>query len=191
MDADTIIVSPDTPYFRTYQVSYVNLSREVETVVARADALGLRVDDSARVAGAVVKGVTAVLSFVALLILAVAGLHTAQTFEARARLRRKEIALSRALGATRGQIRWLIASEGLAVGFMGAVLGLVLGLGGAYAAAAALREALSQAPFVPKYLVLIDVWVVLLPLAAALISALLGGWGPARRAAARDPVSIL
>jgi len=166
-------------------------ARDVDAVVKRADALGLAVDDSARIVGGLIRGVTAALSLIAALILAVAGLHTAQTFEARARARRREIALLRALGATQRDIRWLLRGEALVVGLAGAAVGLAIGLGGALAAGEALRRLLEGMPFIPAQLVAIDAVVLLVPLAAAVSAALLGAAGPARRAARLDPAGVL
>ncbi|MFH1808892.1 MAG: ABC transporter permease [Pseudomonadota bacterium] len=176
-----------------YSAAYVvaRSAREVDAVVRQADALGLSVDDSARVAGALIRGVTALLSLIAALILVVAALHTAQTFEARARIRRREIALLRALGATRRQIRWLLAGEALIVGVLGGLLGEAAGLGGALAASNMLRAQLAGSPFELTRLVAWDPWVVALPLGAALLAAWLGGLGPARRAAQQDPAAVL
>jgi general secretion pathway protein D len=42
IDGDTIFISPDTPYFRMYEISYVNLSRDVETEVNVATRVGRR-----------------------------------------------------------------------------------------------------------------------------------------------------
>ncbi|MBN2359515.1 MAG: ABC transporter permease [Deltaproteobacteria bacterium] len=165
--------------------------RDIDAVVRRADALGLVVDESARLVGGIIRGTTAALSLIAALILAVAGLHTAQTFEARARSRRREIALLRALGATRRDVLGLFAGEALLVGAGGALAGVAVGLAGAWAAAGALRQALESLPFAPTRLVAIDALVVGLPIAAALLASLLGGLGPARRASRLDPAAVL
>lgn len=178
---------------QVFSAAYVETRspREVDGVVRRADALGLMVDESARLVGGIIRGTTAALSLIAALILAVAGLHTAQTFEARARARRKEIALLRALGAARRDVLALFAGEALLVGLVGALCGVALGLGGAVAAGSALRQALASLPFAPTRLVAIDALVVGLPIAAALLAALLGGLGPARRASKLDPAAVL
>jgi putative ABC transport system permease protein len=46
--------------------------------------------------------------------------------------RRRQFAILRAIGATRGQIRRLLVAEGFLLGFIGTGLGMILGLGGAY-----------------------------------------------------------
>lgn len=45
--------------------------------------------------------------------------------------RRRQFAILRAIGATKGQVRRLLISEGLLLGFIGTGLGMILGLGGA------------------------------------------------------------
>jgi len=46
--------------------------------------------------------------------------------------RRRQFAILRAIGATRGQIRRLLVAEGFFLGFIGTGLGMLVGLGGAY-----------------------------------------------------------
>ena len=46
--------------------------------------------------------------------------------------RRRQLAILRAIGATKGQIRRLLIGEGLLLGFIGTAIGMVVGMGGAF-----------------------------------------------------------
>ena len=62
----------------------------------------------------------------------VAALIVFNTFQMNVVERRRQLAALRAIGATRRQIIWLVCREGLAMGLLGTVLGILFGLGGAY-----------------------------------------------------------
>jgi len=95
--------------------------------------------------------------------------------------RTSEIGLTRALGATSGQILWLFLSEAVLLSTLGGVLGLALGMG----AAQALRLYVPALPVStpPEY--------VLLAVGISLLVGIASGLLPARRAAALDPVAAL
>ncbi|MBN1395615.1 MAG: ABC transporter permease [Pirellulales bacterium] len=57
--------------------------------------------------------------------------------------RRRQLAVMRAVGATRGQITRMLLLEGLAMGFAGTLFGSLLGLGGAYLLADAMSRVFS------------------------------------------------
>ncbi|HSB60468.1 MAG TPA: ABC transporter permease [Vicinamibacteria bacterium] len=92
-----------------------------------------------------------------------------------------EIGLVRAVGATRGQVQALFLAEAAALAAVGGAAGVLLGLGGA----ALLRLAVPGLP-VETPLVF-----VLAALAVSLLTGLLAGVLPARRAALLDPIQAL
>ena len=59
--------------------------------------------------------------------------------------RRRQLAVLRAIGATRRQVIRMLLLEGLAMGFVGTVLGSLLGLGGAYGLTRAMGQLYSAA----------------------------------------------
>ena len=95
--------------------------------------------------------------------------------------RTSEIGLTRALGATAGQIMWLFLSEAVLLSMLGGLLGLALGMG----AAQALRLYVPALPVhtPPEYVVL--------AMGVSLLVGIMSGLLPARRAAALDPVEAL
>ena len=107
--------------------------------------------------------------------------------------RRSEIGILRALGATRGQIRWLFLGESAVTGLFGSIGGLLFGLliargiaasigtliGDVYGVAQHVEEASSN----PKLL-----W---LALAIGIVTSMIAAFIPARNAARVDPVQAL
>lgn len=92
-----------------------------------------------------------------------------------------EIGLLKALGATSSAIRQLFMMEAILLSLSGAVVGVGLG----YAGAAVLRQLYPAFPAYPP------LWAVLAGLSTALISGLIFGVMPARRAARLDPIQAL
>jgi putative ABC transport system permease protein len=103
--------------------------------------------------------------------------------------RRRDIGVLRALGMTRREVRRLFVSEGLALGVLGSVVGILLGLGLARAALSLVGETVSAlyVKVAPESLAL-TTEDVLLAAALGVLASLLAAWFPARRAAAVEPV---
>jgi putative ABC transport system permease protein len=95
--------------------------------------------------------------------------------------RTAEIGLLKALGATGGQIRLVFLTEAAMLSLTGAVVGYALGQLGA----AIIRQLY---PTFPAYA---PDWAVLAGLGTALVTGILFGVLPARRAARLDPVQAL
>ncbi|WP_413880928.1 ABC transporter permease [Candidatus Aalborgicola defluviihabitans] len=95
--------------------------------------------------------------------------------------RTAEIGLLKALGATGSGIRSVFLTEAVLLSFTGAVVGYVLGLLGA----AMIRQLYPTFPAYPPD------WAVLAGLGTALVTGILFGVMPARRAAQMDPVQAL
>ena len=73
------------------------------------------------------KGSTEVLLIVSRLVMLVAGVSILVSIYNSVSARMREIAILRALGATRGRVLTLICTEAAVIGFLGAVLGLIVG----------------------------------------------------------------
>ncbi len=107
--------------------------------------------------------------------------------------RRSEIGILRALGATRGQIRWLFLGESAVTGLLGSIGGLLFGLVIAQGIAASIgtligdvygvAQHVEEASTSPRLL-----W---LALAIGIVTSMVAAFIPARNAARVDPVQAL
>jgi putative ABC transport system permease protein len=118
---------------------------------------------------------------IAAISLAVAGILVMNVMLVAVTQRTAEIGLLMALGATAAAIRRLFLAEAALLSLSGALAGLGLG----YAGAAAIRQFYPAFPAEPPN------WAVLAGVLTALVTGLLFGVLPARRAAALDPVAAL
>ena len=107
--------------------------------------------------------------------------------------RRSEIGILRALGATRGQIRWLFLAESVVLGLLGSLLGLALGAAIAQATSAAIGGLAGDLYGVAKQTptVVTRPEVLLLGLIAGVLTSVIAAVVPARNAANVDPVEAL
>ena len=124
------------------------------------------------------------LSFACGLVILLAVVIILNTFLMNVSERRRQLAILRALGATRRQLMGMLLGEGLAMGVAGTALGTLLGTGGAVLATAAMaRLSGSPAPHVQ--------WSVVPFLLAGALgpgAALLGAYLPARLAGKVSPL---
>ncbi|MBK6322261.1 MAG: ABC transporter permease [Burkholderiales bacterium] len=118
---------------------------------------------------------------IAAISLAVAGILVMNVMLVSVTQRTAEIGLLKALGATGSGIRAVFLTEAVLLSFTGAVVGYVLGLLGA----AIIRQLYPTFPAYPPD------WAVLAGLGTALVTGILFGVMPARRAAQMDPVQAL
>ncbi len=81
------------------------------------------------------------LNFAYTLTLVLATIVILTTFLMNVGERRRQLAILRALGTTRGQIMGMLLREGLLMGLLGTVVGILLGLGGAYGLSVAMAKA--------------------------------------------------
>jgi putative ABC transport system permease protein len=147
---------------------------EQDVTVVTQDAVLATFD---RLLGALTLGVAGI----AAISLAVAGILVMNVMLVSVSQRTAEIGLLKALGATGGRIRLLFLAEASMLSLTGAVAGYVLG----QLAAALIRQLYPTFPAYPPD------WAVFAGLATALITGILFGVLPARRAAQLDPVQAL
>ncbi len=130
-----------------------------------------------RLLGALTLGVAGI----AAISLAVAGILVMNVMLVSVAQRTAEIGLLKALGASGATIRQTFLAEAAMLSLVGALLGLLLG----HAGAALIRHLFPVLPAFPP------LWAVLAGLGTALVTGVLFGVLPARRAAALDPVLAL
>ncbi len=107
------------------------------------------------------------------------------------RLRRRELGLLRACGATRLEVSAVIATESLLAGFVGGWLGFALAWLGGTLADGWLLERLGTLPFAPESLFSFSFWLLPWAVLYGTFSTLLGALPPAWMASRMDPVRAL
>jgi putative ABC transport system permease protein len=148
-------------------------------------------DTRARDVSVLIAGVTGLLSLVASVILVVSASNIAYTFRVLVTERRAEIALYRAVGASAGDVRaWMLALAAV-VGVVGGAAGLVTARAAALAADRLARSGLPDFPFKPSTFFAFPAWLWGAGLGFAALFAMVGAFGPARRAAKVEPAAAL
>jgi putative ABC transport system permease protein len=127
---------------------------------------------------------SALLGFAGIAVL-VGTFVVANTFSMLVGQRTRELALLRAVGMSRWQVRRMVLGEAAAVGLVGGVAGIAAGYGFAVLAVRLLEDTAGPAPVVVGWPAL------LVPLALAVGWTLLSAWASARRAAGTPPVAAL
>ncbi len=170
----------------------VRANDQVSEVIALGDKLGLVPHDTrARDVSVLVTSVMALLALVAGIILIVSASNIAYTFRVLVNERQSEIALYRALGASaRDMFKWLMGLA-LTVGLCGGAVGLICAWLLAYGADYLAATRLPDFPFKPESFFSFPPQLLLGALAFASLFALLGAFGPARRAGKVDPMAAL
>lgn len=140
----------------------------------------------------IVTVIAMIFSIVSAVIVVVAAIQIMHTFFMLVYERKAEIGLMRALGATRGDIRWLIVSEAFFIGLIAGGFGVTIGLLATVAAdkiVALLVPAFSQ--FGSDSFFSFPPMVVLGAVAFAALFCMLGALLPASRAANMEPAQAL
>jgi len=168
---------------------------DVPRVSEAVKQMGLEVDDSerelAQTAGAAVLLTTSALAFLSLLICVLAAVNIAHALSASVRARAKELGVYRAVGATRGAVKALVIAEGALLGLVGGAVGTLGAWLLGFAVDLAAQRMLPAFPFKPDSFFLFPLWLCAGGVLLGVLAALVGSFGPARRAAATDPAQVL
>lgn len=100
--------------------------------------------------------------------------------------RNRELALLRAIGASRKNVSRSVLLEALVVGIIGGVIGLGLGVG-----IAAAMQALTTSSGVPSGGLQVGVWAILSAIFVGIVVTLISAWFPAQRASRIPPVEAM
>ena len=166
--------------------------REGAAVIVAVEELGLAVSDrGARRAAGLLALVMVIVAAVGAAVLGVAAASVAHAFFLSVSGRRREIAVLRALGATRGDIRGMVVAEAAAVGLAAGVLGVAVAGAGALIIDRLAESWVPDLPYRPESLFLLDPWLIAGGLAIAIAAAVVGALPAARRSAGQDPASTL
>ncbi|AYF72661.1 ABC transporter permease [Nocardia yunnanensis] len=110
------------------------------------------------------------------------------TFSMLVTQRLRELALLRAVGASRRQVGWSVVSEAALIGLLGSVIGLVLGIGLAFGISAALK---AFDVGLPAGTMQVQPRTVVIAIAIGVLVTMASAWAPARRAATTPPVEAM
>jgi len=168
---------------------------DVPAVAGAVRRMGFAIDDADRAVaertGAVVAVATGALAALALLMIAVAGLAIAQSLFASVRARAREIAVLRAVGATRGDVRALVLAEAALLGLAGGALGTLAARLAALGADRLALRLLPDFPFRPESYFLFPTWLWVAGTAVAALAAVVGALAPAAAASRVDPARAI
>lgn len=169
-------------------------NEDVPALVEDLKVLGLVLaprSEAGRKAANVLMLLTLIFAAVSLIILMISAINIAHTFLMLVSERRREIAIYRSVGATIGDIRMLVLGEALVLGLAGGIVGNLCGWLLSRAANQVAASVLSRIPGSPTDLFAFTPTVFAVSLLCAVIFALLGAWGPSRRASRMDPAGVL
>lgn len=160
-------------------------------VSSAVEQLGLLVDETPKLVGtglAIGAGLGGLFAAVLLLL---AGFGIAQSFFLLVAERRMELSILRALGARRRDVFRLVMFQALLVGLLGGLLGTLLGMAVGLGLERWVLGHLPALPFVPDRLIAWPPSLLLGATVLGLLSAALGAWFPAQKAAGADPGASL
>ncbi len=161
-------------------------------IAALARVRGFELADSgAERASLAVTLITALFALISLSIVLLATVNIAHSFFRQVAERKREIGVLRSVGASASDIRKLIVVEAAAIGLAGGVVGILLARLLGFGVDLAARSFAPDFPFRPSSYFSFDLAIVLGALGCAVVACVVGGYFPARRAAALDPAEAL
>jgi hypothetical protein len=161
-------------------------------VIEEVERMGLDVrDGGARRAAFFMTVLLSAVSLVGIIILSISALHVMHVFALLVMIRRREIGVMRAVGASRGDVRLLLMTEAAVVGLISGVIGLIGAVVLAWSADRTLAGGLPDFPFKPESFFSFEPWLIAAALGLAVISCVLGALAPSMRATGPDPAEVL
>lgn len=160
-----------------------------------ASAMGFDLDEherrTAEQASLAVLVVTSAMALLSALISILAAFNISRSLAAQVRVREKELAVYRAVGATRRDIRLLVFSEAFILGVVGAAVGIVGSLLVARVVDHFARRALAGIPMVPETFFSHSPLLILGGFALGITASVVGAVAPAMAASAVEPAAAL
>lgn len=167
---------------------------DVKTVVAEVKKLGLGAADAQSSINSQLELfniISYVLGGIGGIALLVAAIGVVNTMVMAILERTREIGVMRACGATRNTIRWLFTIEAAVLGFLGGVLGVLVGYGLTYIANIIINQQLATNSLKANNIITLPVWLIVAVVTATTIIGMLAGLYPAIRASRLNPVEAL
>ena len=166
--------------------------RDAPAVLAAVEDMGLVVTDrGARRAADLMGLLVAILAVVGGAVLAVAAVSVAHATYITVSSRRREIAVLRALGASRRQVRGLFLTEAALVGAVAGALGVTVAVGAARVIDVMGRFWVPDFPFKPDSFFELDPWLLIGGVVLGVSACVLGAVWPTVTATAADPAEAL
>jgi putative ABC transport system permease protein len=161
---------------------------DVPAITEAVRGMGLDVDETARRTSDIMTVATALASLVGLLVLVLAGLNIAHSFFASLSERRRELAIVRAVGASKTDLVLIVLAQAAFMGLAGGLAGVVLAKLGAGLLDWSAKVFVPGFPFKPETFFAMPAGLLAGALVAAVLAAVLGALWPAI-AAARRPLA--
>jgi len=147
--------------------------------------------ENAERAGLLILLITLIFNLVSFIFLAIAAINIMHTFMMIILERRRELALMRAVGATRGSIRGLVLGEAILLAIAGSIVGIILSLMVSHGVDYALTNHVRPFPYKPESLFIYEWWMFAMALGVSLLFCALGALLPAIRASRIEPAQAL
>ncbi len=147
--------------------------------------------EQAERAGLLIFLMTLVFNLISLIILAIAAVNIMHTFLMLVLERKRELALMRAVGATRSNIRMLVLGEAVLLGLIGGSVGTLLGFISTLVVDLVFKNYVVDFPFKPDSLFAFEPWMFGAAIGVSILFCVLGAAIPAIRASRIDPASAL
>ncbi|MFD3157767.1 ABC transporter permease [Haloimpatiens sp. FM7330] len=168
---------------------------DVNPVSKQIDKLGFEtssVDSIIKIVKKVFSVLEGILSIGGIIVIFVASLGVINTMTMAIYERTRSIGIMKALGASKSNIKWLFITESGAIGFIGGLMGLILGKLNTLILTGGLKLYLTSKGVeeIPNLFV-IPLWLVLVSLGFAILISVLAGLYPAVKACKLNPVESL
>lgn len=167
---------------------------QLGAVAEAAQGMGFDLDERSRDAqraGMMIAIVTLAMSLLTLAVIAIAALHVTHTFFMLVLERRHELALLRALGGSRRDIRRIVLYEAISVGAAAGLCGVGLARGAGWLVDRLATSYLPAFPFRPSSYFVFPTSLLLTGVASAILFCVLGALLPAHRAGRLEPAEVL
>lgn len=165
--------------------------RDAGTVAAAIERAGLAVDDTLKIVGAIIAIAGLIFFLFVAALLGLAAFAIAQTFFLLVGERRTELAILRAMGAKKRDLRRLVLSEAAIVGVLSGLVGVALGAAAGLILDALVMSVLPDVPFRPEHIVRLHPAVLGIAWILGVLASLAGAIVPAMRAASANPATAL
>lgn len=175
-----------------YKTAFVSAAPEkLREVTSHIERMGYAIDRDRKIVASLIYYSVALFSLFAVMLLLLSAINVYHISYMQIFLRRRELGVFRALGATRADIRALVVGEAFYTGLFAGVCGVLIGGVAALILELALQNALKGLPFESADIFYFHWWLRPLAILIAVLFSVAGAFQPARKAAAMQPAKAL